>query len=216
MTQLRRPIRMTGLSRWRRKSPTAMALAVLLTLAQLQTAMAAIVNDAIAVANNGAVVVTSLVSSQAVPVAPAAPAMVVTKTGVLNDDDGTPGLSAGDTISYTVTAQNTGNVTLTGIGVADPLVALAYQSGDTDSDNAIDVGETWTYTGSYTLLQTDIDTNGGGDGDIDNTATVTSAQLPPQTASAAIVINPTAALGLTKSVATTQKLFPGVLSLIHI
>jgi uncharacterized repeat protein (TIGR01451 family) len=187
-----------------------MALAVLLTLAQLQSAMAAIVNDAIAVANNGAVVVTSLVSSQAVPVAPAAPAMAVAKTGVLNDDDGTPGLSAGDTISYTLKAENNGNVTLTGIGVADPLVALVYQAGDTDGDTAIDVGETWTYTGSYTLLQADLDGNGGGDGDIDNTATVTSAQLPPQTALAVVVINPTAALGLTKSVATTAKLFPGV------
>ena len=41
-------------------------------------------------------------------------------TGSLNDDDGTPGLSAGDTISYTITVNNPGNVSLTGVSVSDP------------------------------------------------------------------------------------------------
>lgn len=200
---------------WRRKSPAAIALALLLALAQVQNAAAAIVNDAIAVANNGAVVVTSLVSSQAVPVAPAAPAMTAAKSGVLNDDDGTPGLSAGDTVSWALTVANTGNVTLTGIGVADPLAAMTYQSGDSDGDNALDVGETWTYGGSYTLLQSDIDTAGGGDGDIDNTATISSNQLPPQVATAAVTILPVASIRVTKSITGTVKQFPGVYSITY-
>ncbi|MEZ4636199.1 MAG: hypothetical protein R2856_14760 [Caldilineaceae bacterium] len=45
----------------------------------------------------------------------------------------------------------------------------------------LEVGETWAYTGSYTVTQADIDNNGGGDGDIDNTATVSSDQLPDAT-----------------------------------
>ena len=42
----------------------------------------------------------------------------------------------------------------------------------------LEVGETWTYTGSYTVTQADIDSNGGGDGFINNTATVSSNELP--------------------------------------
>jgi uncharacterized repeat protein (TIGR01451 family) len=200
----------TGLARWRRKSPAMLALALLLALAQVQTAVAAIVNSAVATANSIYGPVSSNVAVQSVNVAAAAPAMTVTKTGTLNDDDGTPGLSAGDTISYTVTVANAGNVTLTGIGVSDPLVALTYQSGDTDSDSQLDIGETWTYAGSYTLLQNDLNTNGGGDGDIDNTVTVSSAQLPPQTASTAVAINPTPGLAVAKTVATVQQLFVNI------
>ena len=37
---------------------------------------------------------------------------------------------------------------------------LAYASGDTNNDDELDVDETWTYTGSYTVTQSDID-NGG-------------------------------------------------------
>ena len=203
----RRKNNRSGMARWRMTSPARLALALLLALAQVQTAAAAIVNSAAATANSTNGPVSSNVAVQSVNVAAAAPAMTITKTGTLNDDDGTPGLSAGDTISYTVTIQNTGNVTLTGIGVADPLVALAYQSGDTDSDSQIDVGETWTYSGSYVLLQNDLDTNGGGDGDLDNTVTVSSDQLPDQTASAAVAISPAPSLGLTKTVAAATQQF---------
>ena len=46
-----------------------------------------------------------------------------------------------------------------------------FNSGDTDQDSLLDVGETWQYTASHTVTQAELDTNGGGDGDIDNTAT---------------------------------------------
>jgi hypothetical protein len=49
----------------------------------------------------------------------------------------------------------------------------------------LQVGETWTYTGAYTVQQSDLNDNGGGDGDIDNTATVSSDQLPDQSSSIA-------------------------------
>jgi uncharacterized repeat protein (TIGR01451 family) len=65
---------------------------------------------------------------------------------------------AGDVINYTVTVENTGNITLTSIEVIDnPDISLVYVTGDTDSDGELDVNETWIYTGSYTVTQDDID-----------------------------------------------------------
>ena len=40
----------------------------------------------------------------------------------------------------------------------------------------LDVGETWTYTAAHTVTQAEIDSNGGGDGDIDNMATADSTR----------------------------------------
>ena len=159
-----------------------------LVLAQIQVAAADIVNDAVATASHASGTVTSTVSSQSVPVISAAPAISVSKSGSLNDDDGTPGLSAGDTVSYTVTVSNTGNVSLTGISLSDPLTSLSLGGGDLDSDGNVDPGETWTYSGSYVITQIDIDTDGGGDGDIDNTVAVITNELAVETASVEVAL----------------------------
>jgi uncharacterized repeat protein (TIGR01451 family) len=47
---------------------------------------------------------------------PASPAISVVKTGALDD-----AAVAGDTVTYGFTVTNTGNVTLTGVGLTDPL-----------------------------------------------------------------------------------------------
>lgn len=50
---------------------------------------------------------------------------------------------------YQVTVLNNGNVTIYDLAVMDEQVAnLNLVSGDTDNDGELDVGETWTYTGS--------------------------------------------------------------------
>ena len=67
---------------------------------------------------------------------------------------------AGDVIHYTVSVENTGTISLSGITATDPDVTLTYQSGDTDLDGKLDVGETWVYTGSYTVSQAEMDTGG--------------------------------------------------------
>ena len=86
-------------------------------------------------------------------------------------------VTAGDTISYTITAENTGNVVLDNVSITDAQTPTGgsassltptYSSGDADSDSAIDVGETWTWTVSYSLTQADIDAGG-----LSNLATVT-------------------------------------------
>ena len=107
--------------------------------------------------------------------------------------------AAGDVINYAITVQNTGNVTLTGLTVTDavegggsvaatPVLAGGFNTGDTDLDGNLDVGETWNLTASYTVLQSDLDNNGGGDGDIDNMVTADSNETGPDTDDASVPI----------------------------
>ncbi|MGI9353041.1 MAG: DUF7507 domain-containing protein [Rhizobiaceae bacterium] len=183
----------------RLKSAAALFVACVFWMAQMHAAFAAIDNTAIAVSVYNGSGVSSVPSAQSIPVVPATPQIAVNKVGVLNDDDGTPGLSAGDTISYTVQVTNPGNVSLTGITISDPLIPLTFQSGDTDTDNEIDPSETWTYTGSYTVSAFDLATNGGGDGDIDNTVTVNSNEDGPVSATEETLIDPNVAMAVNKT-----------------
>ena len=77
---------------------------------------------------------------------------------------------AGNTVSYSITVANTGNLTLKTVALTDTFVdakgvALALTSGPTlssgdDGDALLEVGETWTYVASYTLTQAAIDAGG--------------------------------------------------------
>jgi hypothetical protein len=92
--------------------------------------------------------------------------LLVTKTATLDDGpDDIP--QAGETIDYTVTVANSGNVTLSGIEVTDPLVTLAC-AGGSNPIASLAPGESDSCSGSYTLLQSDVDA-----GQVINTATAT-------------------------------------------
>ena len=116
-----------------------------------------------------------------VPVA----AFAITKTASVSS------VSAPGTITYTISVENTGNVQLTGLTISDALTqggsprTLAsgptYSSGDTDADGRIDTNETWIYTATYSVTQSDID-NGGT---FSNTATFDTTQTAPSTSAAA-------------------------------
>ena len=132
-----------------------------------------------------------------VPVAQAAALNIVKDVASVTDGpDAFPGAvvnGAGDVINYTITVANTGNTTLTGVVVTDPnadagsIVRGADVVGD--NDGLLEVGETWAYTAAHTVTQAEIDSNGGGDGDIDNIATADSDQTGPDTDDAAAPIN---------------------------
>ncbi len=113
------------------------------------------------------------------PVTPA-PALSVTKTA----DKATA--SVGETITYTVTVENTGNVKLTGITVTDSMddkVVLAEGSSFGLFDLA--VGETKTITYTYTVTADDAGK------DITNNVDVTSAEVTtPVTGSKTVTVKP--------------------------
>ncbi len=128
-----------------------------------------------------------------------APNYTIVKTATV-DDGGSSVDEAGDVINYTIVVANTGNTSLTGVSVSDPRITnLAGPVESANSDGVLEVGETWTYTGSYTVLQSDIDDNGGGDGDIDNTATVSSKELGDKSDSEAVGVTQAPAYTIVKT-----------------
>ena len=54
---------------------------------------------------------------------------------------------------------NDGNIDLNNVSVFDSLVELSK----TVNDTVLNVGEIWTYSGNYTVNQSDLNSNGDGD-----------------------------------------------------
>ncbi len=98
-------------------------------------------------------------------VIPAAPGLDVVKALT------TPGAREGDTIAFDITVANTGNLTLTGVSVADNLSRIGGGALTPDSvtfqpvpggspEGTIEVGESATYEVLYTLVLADVDAGG--------------------------------------------------------
>ncbi|GEM_PF-838937 len=125
--------------------------------------------------------------------------------------------AAGDVITYTIEVTNTGNVTLTGVSVSDPLLADLTRQADNpgNGDNLLDMGETWVYTGTYTVTQADLDDNGGGDGDIDNTVTVDTNEAGSQTDSETVPIVTEPAIQVVKEVLKVEFVNPNIFNITY-
>src|SRR5690606_19067202 len=94
------------------------------------------------------------------------PAIAIVKTGIFNDTNQNHCSDVDETISYTFTVTNEGNVSLGNMTLTDPLIAtITGPTVDTDGDGMLDVTETWLYTGTYTITQSD-----GAAGDVVNQA----------------------------------------------
>ncbi len=124
-------------------------------------------------------------ASESVDLEDAAPVLTVAKSATVNDGgDGTD--DPGDTVSYSFTVTNGGNVTLTNVVLNDPLVTLSAPTltdngnGGDSSDGVISAGwdqlgpgDTLTYTATYILSPADVNA-----GQVVNTATATAATVP--------------------------------------
>ena len=104
------------------------------------------------------------------------PAITGVMSAAITDDTGAPGLSSGDTLTYSIEVTNTGNVTLTGVDIQSDTLSqvggsaiAGFDASDftTTDSTTLAPGESATFTAPYVLLQDDIDAGG-----LSNTATV--------------------------------------------
>src|SRR6478752_2177535 len=65
-----------------------------------------------------------------------------------------------------------------------PVLNGTFNTGDTDQDNLLDVGETWQYTASHTVTQAELDAGTN----IVNTATVTGDAAAPDSDDASVAV----------------------------
>ena len=95
------------------------------------------------------------------------PSIELLKTGTWNDANGDTYANAGETITYTFSVENTGNVTVTNITLADTIGGVTISGGpiSTLAPGAID---STTFSGEYVLTQVDVDA-----GTFTNVATAT-------------------------------------------
>src|SRR5262245_21956207 len=132
------------------------------------------------------------------------PSLDITK--VVHDVDGDTTApvadAAGDVVTYTITVENTGNTTLTGVTVTDPNADSIVRVADIvgNNDDNLEVGEIWGFEATRIVTQAEIDSSGGGDGTIDNTVTVVSDQTATDTADAFVPMTQGPALNITKVV----------------
>ncbi|MGV6801718.1 MAG: DUF7507 domain-containing protein, partial [bacterium] len=124
----------------------------------------------------------------------ASPSWTVTKSTVSIP------VQAGDTLDYTFSVDNTGNISVSGITVADAKCAATptLLSGDTNSNNILEPTETHIYgCTSIAVTQTEIDS-----GTVDNSVTVSGTpsrgSLSNATDSLSTATVPTYSLSLTK------------------
>src|SRR3954454_15439033 len=108
---------------------------------------------------------------------PQNPHLTLTKMGAFVDGGSEPNGYAdpGETVHYTFSIENDGNVTLSSLLLSDSLgleLIGPTGGGDSDFDGLLDVGETWTFEGDYGLTAADI-----AAGTVHNEATA-SAQGP--------------------------------------
>ena len=151
-----------------------------------------IVNTASAQSDEVTTPVTDTVTT---PVVPAAPALGIVKALSANaDEDGSTTVSIGDTLSYTITVTNTGNLDQTNVVVSDPMLV----NDRTTTCASVPVGATCTLTGDYVVTMAD------EGGDIVNTASAQSDEVTtPVTDTVTTPVVPAApALTIVKSAPT--------------
>lgn len=106
---------------------------------------------------------------------PQSPAIILTKSGAFADENGDGFSQIGETISYTFTVTNAGNVDLFEVSITDPIVSV---SGGPLTTLAVGATDSSTFTAVYVLTQNDID-----NGEVINQATVNALTINQETVS---------------------------------
>jgi uncharacterized repeat protein (TIGR01451 family) len=150
--------------------------------------------DAGAITNKASVrsdLVTTPVESSEVTVAIGQTSSLALSKSVTNaDEDGSTTITTNDTLTYTVTATNSGNVRQTNVTVFDGML-----TPDTEVCASVAPGASCVLTGTYVVQQSDAD-----NGQIDNTATVKSTLIPaPISATLSTLLPQNNDLAITKS-----------------
>ena len=140
-------------------------VAVLMSFSLVQNAFADILNTAIASGTYQALQIDSTSAFVSIPVTLSTPAIELLKSSVFNDESADGFAQAGETISYSFSVENTGNVTLSNISIADNTATMSGGPIASLNPGAVD---TTTFTATYTLLPADLLA-----GVVNNSATVT-------------------------------------------
>ena len=142
------------------------------TITQADLDAGSLTNTASASANSSTGAITSPADSATVTAVPAPALRVVKNAGAIADNDGN-GPDAGDTIAYSFTVNNPGNVTLSSLTITDPLLAGATPPVSVVCPvTTLSPGASTTCGATYILTQAKIDA-----GSVTNTATATAS--PP-------------------------------------
>ena len=124
------------------------------------------------------------------------PALTLSKSAatLTTDADASGGITEGDTLSYTVTLTNTGDIALTNVVVSDPLLT----PGSTTCAS-VAIGGTCVLSGTHVVTAGEAQA-----GQVVNTASATSTEVPGPTASNTVTtpVVQVPALTLSKSAAT--------------
>ena len=111
--------------------------------------------------------------------------------------------AVGDQINYTITVKNTGSANHHNVNLSDPLIAGNLSLTGDNGNGILEREESWIYTGTYTVTQSDLDRNGvptANIGKIQNTATVQSTEHPlVVSATADVVIDQNPKISLVKT-----------------
>ncbi len=134
------------------------------------------------------------------------PALTVEKQATNIDRKNDSQLNAvDDIVDYEIVVTNTGNQTLTNVAINDSLIG-------NQSISQLAPKQSKTFIGQYTLTQQDIDSNGGGDGDIDNTVIAKADQVAPVEDFAEVELQQNPALSIEKRVLDVDKAGDGVIN----
>ncbi|MEP3889063.1 MAG: hypothetical protein ABJN69_01275 [Hellea sp.] len=122
----------------------------------------------------------------------------------------TTDVQAGDVITYSYAVTNTGNVSLTNVSVSDVHSGSGALSAITPASANLAIGQSVTFTATYTVTQDDIDAGT----DITNTATVTatppSGTFTPETADETVTVDaPAPDMSLAKTASDTSDVQEG-------